>query len=379
MNFRFLPERDPTLVNHSDPIREYNLLKQEIDYAIQNVLLSGVYVQDLETATLEKEFAAFCGVRYAINTVSGGMALLVGLRALGIGPGDEVITAPYTDIATVMSIINAGAKVVFADVEEDTLTLDPDRVEIQLSDNTHAILPVHIHGQVAEMDPLRQLAERHDLVLLEDAALAAGATYRGRRTGSLGHAGAFSFAPGKVFGGIGWGGMLTTDDPEVATRARQLAGYGPTECELETPDCLEGYSAQMSGLQAADLRIKLRHLENWVNRRRAIASNYDEVCDRLGIRRLQPRPWTEPSYRVYVIFLEGRVQAIQRFKDMGVKALPYYPIPLHLRPSFTKLGYKRGDFPVAEKVTEELICLPVHPHLTDEEVGKVVKALEAIG
>jgi dTDP-4-amino-4,6-dideoxygalactose transaminase len=172
--------------------------------------------------------------------------------------------------------------------------------------------------------------------------------------------------------------MFTTDDHGVAVRARQLAGYGPSECEVETEDCLEGYNTQMSALQAADLRIKLRELDNWVSKRRRNATHYNEACDRLGIRRLHPRPWTEPSYRVYVIYVSGRDEAIRKFHEAGIRALAYYAIPLHLRPAFAKLGYSHGDFPVAEKVTQELLCLPVHPHLTDEQIGKVLNALERI-
>jgi dTDP-4-amino-4,6-dideoxygalactose transaminase len=222
------------------------------------------------------------------------------------------------------------------------------------------------------------LAEKHGLLILEDAALAAGANYQGRRTGGLGNAGAFSFAPGKVLGGIGWSGMFTTDDHEVAVRARQLAGYGPSECEVETVDCVEGYNAQMSALQAADLRVKLRQLDIWVAKRRRNAALYDEACDRLGIRRLHPRPWTEPSYRVYAIYLDGRDEAIRIFQESGVRTLAYYAIPLHLRPAFARFGYHPGDFPIAEKVTQDLLCLPVHPHLTDEQIRKVIDALERI-
>jgi dTDP-4-amino-4,6-dideoxygalactose transaminase len=240
-----------------------------------------------------------------------------------------------------------------------------------------------MHGQVAEMDLLQQLAEEHDLLILEDAALSAGARYRGRRTGSMSHAGAFSFAPSKILGGIGWGGMLVTDDLEVAARAGQFAGHGPLEptslpVPSESIELLEGYSTQMSSLQAAVLRVKLPYLEGWNARRREIAVRLDEACDRLDIRRLHPPEWIETTPRSYVIFCESRDEVIQDLNLRGIKALAYYVPALHFLPAYKRLGYRRGDFPVAEQITEELICIPISPLLTEEEVGDIVLALEEI-
>jgi dTDP-4-amino-4,6-dideoxygalactose transaminase len=361
--------------------REYLSLKDEIDRAFQRVLLSGVYTQEEETAGLEEEFATFCGVRYAINTSSGTTALLVAIRALGVGPGDEVITACYDDHGPPVAITNAGAMIRFVDIEEETLALDPNLIEAQLTSKTRAILPVHIHGQVAEMDPIREIAEEYDLLILEDGALATGAMYRDRRVGSLADAGAFSFGPGKIFSGFGWGGMVTTDDPVVAARAAQFAGHGPYE-PMRLPvlpqvtEEVEGYSSLMSSLLAAGLRVKLPHLDEWVERRRAIARRLDKACDRLGLGRLHPRTWTKPAPRSYIVRYKERDTLLSCLKEEGLRASATYVPPMHLRKVYIRLGYQRGDFPVAERVSDELIGIPIHPQLTDEEVETIIEVLE---
>jgi dTDP-4-amino-4,6-dideoxygalactose transaminase len=375
--------RMPMRISSAIVAREYKLLKEKTDRAIERVLSRGAYTQDLEIAAFESDFAELCGVRYAVNTCSGVTALTVGLRALGIVPEDEVITAPYTCVSTTMPITNVGAVIRFADIEEDTLTLDPAQVERHITPKTRMILPVHIHGQVTDMDPLQELAEKYNLLLLEDAALSTGAEYRGRRTGSMSHAGAFSYAPSKILGGIGWGGMLVTNDVEVAARAGQFAGHGPLEpTSLPVPnksiELLEGYSTQMSSLQAAGLRVKLPYLEGWNVRRREIMARLDAACDRLDIRRLHPPEWTKPTPRSYVILCESRDEIIQQLNDRGIKALAYYVPALHFLPAYKRLGYKRGDFPIAERMTEELICIPISPMMTDEEVGDIVIALEKV-
>jgi dTDP-4-amino-4,6-dideoxygalactose transaminase len=366
-------------VRLSDPTLEYQTIRQEIDAAIFRVLESGEYVRGEEVAALEREFAPICGTRHAVVTASGTMALIVALKALGIGAGDEVITAPYTSICTTAAITHAGATIRFADIEDATLTLDPAQVEAAITPRTRALLPVHLHGMVAEMGALREIAERHRLLVIEDAALAVGATYRGELVGSLGHAAGVSFAPSKIVGGLGWGGMMLTDSDAVANRARQLAGFGRTEAleSLEVDD-LEGYNAQMSSLLAAALRVKLRYLDGWLARRRAIAARYDAACDGLGIRRLHPPPWTTPSYRTYPILVLAREHVIAELGAAGVDAGAHFTPVLHLRPVYQRLGYGRGSFPVAERVTEEIVCLPIHPHLSDDDVESVCAALEHV-
>lgn len=372
--------RSPLPRNEELIAREYLILKKEIDAAVQRVALSGRYTEDKEVAKLEEEFAEFCGVQYAVSTSSGTMALLIGLKALGIGPGDEVITTPYT-CSTTAAISNSGARIRFADIDRNTLTLDPNRVEEKLTPNTRAILPVHLNGYISDMDPLMALAERYDLLVLEDAALATGATYHGRRAGSLGHVGAFSFASGKILDGIGSGGMITTSNPEVAARAIQLAGYGPDQ-PMDMPvlphltETIEGYATLLNSTAAASIRVKLPHLEGWLDKRRSIAKRFDNTCDRLGIRRLHPQKWVEPTPRSYIFFTNQREDFLQHLKKRGVRFGPDYLPPLHLRSAYSRLGYRRGDFPVAERAAEELICLAVHPQLTHIEVNRTIKALE---
>lgn len=373
--------RSPLQTSGEFTAREYMGLKKEIDEAIHEVLASGVFVEGEQVAALEAEFAKYCGVHYAITTSSGTMAILVALKALGIGPGDEVITTPYTSNSTTTPITNAGARIRFADVEGETLTLDPAQVEARLTPNTRAILPVHLHGYVVEMGPLIELAEKHDLYILEDVALAAGATYHGRRAGSLAHAGAFSFAPNKILGGIGWGGIVTTNIPEIAARAVALEGYGhfqPRSLPVfpRITEKVEGFRSSISSLEAAGLRVKLPHLESWIKRRREIAARLDEACDSLGFGRLHPHPRTEPTPRSYIILTEHRDDLHRHLKREGVRMGADYLPPLHLRTVYSDLGYQKGDFPVAEHAASELICLAIHPQLTDDEVGKVIKALE---
>lgn len=362
----------------SDPAYEYEILQEDIDAALARVLRKGAYVADEEVAAFEKEFAAFCGVRFGVATASGTIALVVGLKALGLNPGDEVITAPYTAISTAAAIVHSGGRVVFADVKPETLCLDPDHVRSRITARTRAILPVHLHGQMAEMDPLMDLAAEYGLKALEDAALAAGAEYRQRRAGSIGHAGVISFAPSKLLGGLGWGGILVTDDKGLAVRGRQLAGFGPATMPDEPRERLNGYNAQMNSLQAAGLRVKLACLEGWIRRRREISARYDQACDRLDISRLHPPVWITPSPRVYVIRVADREAAMAELQSVGVDASPHFVPPLHLRELYAGLGYARGDFPVAERAADELICLPVHPHLTDEDVDRIIAGLEAL-
>lgn len=358
--------------------REYQALKPAVDAAVARVLDSGVFVESEEVATFEREFAEFSGVSHAVATASGSTALLIGLHALGIGRDDEVITAAYTCSSTTSAISHAGATIRFADLNEETLTLDPEQVRRLITPATRAILPIHLHGQVADMNAMCALAAEHNLVVLEDAALAAGAEQRGRRVGGLGHAGAVSFAPSKILGGMGWGGILLTHDARLAQRARRLSAYGTREADGDDPDALEGFGAMMSGLQAAILRAKLPHLEGWIARRRAICARYDEACDRLGIHRLHPPADVRPTCRVYIIRTPDRDRVVRDLQSRGVDAGAHFTPPMHLRRVYARLGYRPGDLPVTERVASELICLPAHPYLSDADVEHVIAALETV-
>ena len=371
-----------TLLQLSDPAREYGKLQSEMQAVLTNVLASGEYVQESIIGELEDRVARRCGVRYGIATASGTMALIVGLKALGVGPGDEVIAPAYTAISTTAAITHAGASIVLADISPQTLTLDPHDVVRRITPHTRAIIPVHLHGQLADMDALRAIAEEHELLLLEDAALAVGALYYNRPAGSLGDAAAVSFAPSKILGGIGWGGMVLTDSTVLATRARQIAGFGPASLpasqQAETNHDLEGYNAQLSTLQAAALLVKIPYVDTWLGRRRAIAARLDTVCDRLGIQRLQPLPGSLPSYRAYVVLVPYRDDVSIRLQQIGINARAHYVPALHLRPVYARLNYTRGQFPVAERLTERILCLPCHPHLSDDDVDYLASALESV-
>ena len=371
-----------TVLKVSDPVGEYGKLRSELQDALLQVLASGNYVQGPAIKDLEENVARRCGVRYGISTASGTMALIVGLQAMGIGPGDEVIAPAYTAISTTAAITHSGASIVLADILPETLTIDPDDVARHITARTRAIIPVHLHGMLADMDALRAIAERHGLLLLEDAALALGAEYHGRAAGSLGDAAVVSFAPSKILGGVGWGGILVTNSAALARRARQLAGFGPISApvslQAETEPQLEGYNAQLGTLQAAALSVKLPYVDQWLSRRRAIATRLNAVCDRLGVERLQPAPATRPSYRAYVVLVPYREEVKLRLRQLGIEADAHFAPALHLRRVYARLHYAPGRFPVAERLTERILCLPCHPHLSDEDVERMADALESV-
>jgi len=359
----------------SEATRDYEAAKKDIDEAVLSVLQSGQYVLDEHVRQLEAIFAQFCGVRHGVGTASGTMALLVGLRAAGIGFGDEVITAPYTSKCTTAAISLANATIRFADISEETLTLDPRKIAPAITERTKAIMPVHLHGQVAEMDAINEIAREHQLMVIEDAALAVGAEYRQQRAGSLGQMAAFSFAPTKILGGIGWGGIFVTNDDEIAIRGRQISGFGYQAAMGSTDLDLEGYNVMISSIQAAALNAKMPYLEGWLARRREIAARYDEACDALGITRLHPPTHTKPSWRTYIIRVPQRDAIIAGLQRYGIEAGAHFTPVLHTRPLYKHLGYEKGDFPVAEMAAEELICLPIHPHLSDEDVTYIIHTL----
>lgn len=361
--------------------REYFALKDEIDAAISQVLESGHYKEDEITAAFEREFADLCGVDFAVGTASGTMALVIGLQALGVSVGDEVIAPAYTCTSTTSAISLIGARVRLVDLDPETLAMDPSDLQAKVGPETQAVIPVHMYGLVANMDEVIGLAREHDLSIVEDATLAVGARYQDRAAGSLGHVGAFSFAPSKVIGSLGWGGMVVTDNPELAGRARQLAGHGPLErlpSALDTPEVrkVPGYNAQLSGLLAAALRVKLQKLDGWLARRREIASLYDAACDRLGIRRTRVPEGSEPSRKAYPIFVEERDSLLQELKSRNLPAKVYFDPALHLLPIHSDLNYEPGSFPVAEYVADHHIALPVHPYLTQDEVSSLIDILE---
>jgi dTDP-4-amino-4,6-dideoxygalactose transaminase len=368
-------------VPSGDLVAQYLAIRSEVDAAIADVLLSGEFERDQQLWDFEDEFARSCGVEHGVGVGSGLAAVMLSLRGLGIGPGDEVITVPNTDIATCAAITHAGAQIVWADVEERTHNLDPDKVEQVITPRTKAILAVSLYGLPADMLRLRELADRHNLWLVGDAALAYGATINGSPVGALAHVSCFSFAPRKVLGAYGDGGMVVTQNPELATKVRHLAGYGePRRDGMADADGrihvqVEGYHLHLDVLQAAILRVKLPHVPAWVLRRQQIATSYGELLSGAEIDLpFVPLGFTH-VFRSFVVRVPYRDKIYRRLAARGISTSLLYTPPLHLQPAYRHLGHRAGDFPVAESLAGSLLCLPMYPELSDESVQLVASEL----
>jgi dTDP-4-amino-4,6-dideoxygalactose transaminase len=358
-----------------DLAAQYRAIKNEVDAAIQGVLETTQFVLGKEVAAFEEEFAAYCDVEHGVGVNSGTSALHLALLAAGIGAGDEVITVPFTFVATVAAIGYAGARPVFVDVDPRTFTMDPAAIESAITGRTRAILPVHLYGQPADMDPILEVARRHGLVVIEDAAQAHGAEYRGKRVGSIGDLGCFSFYPGKNLGAYGEGGMVTTGNPEYARTLRMLRDWG---AERKYHHELRGFNYRLEGIQGAVLRVKLRHLEQWTEARRAAAARYDRLLADSGI----PTPWAEPYarhvYHLYVIRTTARAAWQQALDAEGIQTGIHYPIPVHRMPAWADLGHREGEFPHAERAAAEVLSLPMFAELTAEQCESVSRALREL-
>jgi dTDP-4-amino-4,6-dideoxygalactose transaminase len=355
---------------------QYASIKDELDGAVLKVLASGQYVLGEEVASFEREFAAYCGAKHAIAVNTGTSALHLALLAAGVGPGDEVITVPFTFVASVSAICYTGARPVFVDVEPDTLTMDPVKLEAALTPRTKAIMPVHLYGQMADMHAIAAVAKRHGLPVIEDACQAHGAEYRGLRAGSIGLSGCFSFYPGKNLGACGEGGIVVTSDDEQMKMMRMLRDWGQ---EQRYHHALKGFNYRMDGIQGAILRIKLRHLENWTEARRAHARHYSSLL--AGSRRVQA-PMEAPDrrhvYHIYAVRTGDRESLQRDLQAQGVQTGLHYPIPVHLQKAHADLGYRAGDFPQSEAAANEVLSLPIYPEMTTSQVGQVVAAMEQI-
>lgn len=361
-----------------DLVRQYEVLRDEIDEAIRRVVESGRFIGGPEVESLEEEVAEYLGVKYAVGVASGTDALWLSLMALGVGPGDEVVTTPFTFVATAEVVALLGARPVFVDIDPRTYCMDPGKVEEAVTPRTKVIVPVHLFGQPVDWDPIEEVAKRHDLFLVEDGAQAIGAEYKGRRTCSLGHLGCLSFFPTKNLGAYGDGGMVTTDDPELAEKLRVLRTHGAKEKYVHR---LVGTNSRLDALQAAVLRAKLPHIDKWNERRREIAATYDEILKDLdSVTTPYVMPECTHVYHQYTVLVKERDEVRGRLAEAGVATAVHYPIPLHLQEAFRYLGYKEGDFPVAERVSREVLSLPIFPELSDEEVRYVAERLvEAVG
>jgi dTDP-4-amino-4,6-dideoxygalactose transaminase len=323
----------------------------------------------------EKEFAAYCQVEHGVGVNSGTSALHVALLAAGVGPGDEVITVPFTFVATVAAIYYTGARTVFVDIDPRTFTMDVTALEAAITPKTKAILPVHLYGQAADMDPILNIAKQHGLVVIEDAAQAHGSEYKGKRVGSMGDMGCFSFYPGKNLGAYGEGGMVVTNNPEYARTMRMLRDWG---AEKKYEHILKGYNYRLEGIQGAVLRVKLRHLEDWTKARRSAASLYDNLLAGTGIATPEAMSYARHVYHIYAIRTRHRHTWQEALQAQGIQTGIHYPIPVHLLPAYADLGYKAGDFPHSEQAADEVLSLPMFPELSATQSEAVCDALKTL-
>jgi dTDP-4-amino-4,6-dideoxygalactose transaminase len=351
-----------------DLMAEYTELRDEILPALDRVCQNAAFVQGPEVEAFEKEFADFCGTKHCVALSNGTAALHLGLLALGVQPGDEVITTPNTFIATAEAITYCGARPVFVDIDPSTANLDPNQIERAITSRTRAIIPVHLYGRPADMDPIREIGGRRGLRILEDAAQAHGAKYRNRRIASLADAAIFSFYPTKNLAAYGEGGALTTDDDQIAAFARAARSHGQTaRYEHE----FVGYNYRMQGFQGAILRIKLRRLYGWTTKRREIANEYRRML--AGSRAEMPidDPRDECVYHQFVIYVSNRAALASQLAAREIETVVHYPKPLHLQPAYSALGLPRGSLPNSERACERVLSLPIYPALTAEQVNYV--------
>ncbi len=375
--------------------RQYQSIKEELDNAALSVLHSGQYILGKTVEDFENAFADYCGVKYAVGVGNGSDALVMALKACGIKPGDEVITSAMSYIATAEAIAELGAIPVFADNTRDTYTMDPLEVKKKLTNKTKAIIPVHLYGQCVDMDSINEIAKANNLKVIEDAAQAAGAQYKGKRAGSLGDVGCISFFPTKNLGAAGDGGMIVTDNESIYRQCKAfrvhgsgldgLYSYGIIH-DMEVPadsvdfkdnlpkyyTFVNGYNSRLDTLQAALLNVKLSYLDHWNKRRREIAKQYDEKIVNPDIKKPTIAEYNTPIYYVYVIAVQRRDELRKHLESNGIKSGVYFPVPFHQQRVFEKLGYKTNDFPNAEFVAEHTLVLPMFPELTQEEIDTVI-------
>ena len=355
---------------------QYQSLKSALDDAAIRVLESGRYVLGPEVSAFEEEFASTCGSRHAVGVSSGTSALHLALLALGVGPGDEVVTTPFTFVSTVAAVLYTGARPVLVDVEPETLTLDPERLERAMTPRTRAVLPVHLHGQPADMGPILEIAEGRGVPVVEDAAQSHAAEYCGRRAGSLGALGCFSFYPGKNLGAAGEGGLVTTNDDALAKKVRMLRDWG---CEHKYEHLLQGFNYRLEELQAAILRVKLTRLESWTEARRSHAALYRRLLAGGPPHLPVEAPGRRHVFHVFAIRHPDRDGLARALEAAGIGTGIHYPIPVHLQPAYRELGYGTGDFPVAEQAAREVLSLPLYPEMTVEQVQEVAERVNAFG
>jgi dTDP-4-amino-4,6-dideoxygalactose transaminase len=353
----------------------YQELRDELDAAYHRVMESGWYIMGKELESFEQEFAGYCGARHCIGVGNGLEALHLILRAYRIGEGDEVIVPSNTYIATWLAVSYAGAKPVPVEPVEHTYTLDPERVETAITPRTRAILPVHLYGLLADIDPLQVLADKYNLKVIEDSAQAQGALYKGRMSGDLGHAAGFSFYPGKNLGAFGDAGAIVTNDDRLVERVRSLRNYGS---KIKYYNDEKGYNSRLDEMQAAFLRVKLKYLDEWNSRRRKIASAYLEaLADAHDLTLPHIPKWASPIWHIFPIRHPKRDDLQLYLKSKGIDTMIHYPVPPHLSRAYSDLGLQYGTFPIAEKTSESELSLPMGPHLRLSDVEYIVDAIRS--
>lgn len=348
-------------------------LKPEIASAIAEIIDHGQFVLGPPVAAFEERFGGYCRTGHCIGVNSGASALHLALLAAGVGPGDEVITVSMTFVATVAAILYCGARPVFVDVDPDRWTMAPELVEAAVTRRTKAILPVHLHGLMADMDPIIAVARRHGLVVIEDAAQSHGAEYKGRRAGAVGDIGCFSFYPGKNLGAFGEGGAVVTGDGGLARRIRLLRDWGQ---ETKYRHVLRGYNYRMDSIQGAVLNVKMGHIESWTEDRRRLAALYDGHLGAMGLKRPSPPPQMRHVYHVYSIEHPRRDALQAALGSAGIGTGIHYPVPVHLQEAYADLGYGPGDLPVTEALAGRFLSLPMYPELQPDQVARVCRELE---
>jgi dTDP-4-amino-4,6-dideoxygalactose transaminase len=353
---------------------QHRSIGSELESAIHQVIARGDFILGNEVTTFESEFAEYCNTKYGIGLASGTDAIHLSLVALNIGPGDEVITAANSFIASAAAISFAGAKPVFADVDPKSYTLDPESVKERLTDRTKAILPIHLYGQPADMDPILDIAKEHGLQVIEDACQAHGAEYKGKRVGSLGRVAAFSFYPSKNLGAGGDAGMAVTDDQGLADKLRMFRNYGQREKYKHE---FLAFNSRLDTMQAAILRVKLKHLDRWNQQRRNAARLYDQWLADSGVITPATLPGRSHVFHLYVIRHPNRDALLRTLQEKEIGALVHYPVPLHLQRAYAQLGYKPGDLPVSEQISREVLSIPMYPEITVEQIEEICSVIGA--
>lgn len=357
---------------------QYDTIRGEVNAAIQQVLDQGQFILGPEVQAFEEEIADYCGTKFALGVASGTDALRLALLACGVGPADEVITTPFTFVATAETIIQCGATPIFVDINPKTYNIDPAQIKERITSRTKVILPVHLYGQAVDMDPILELARKYDFKVIEDCAQALGAEYKGKKVGSIGNAGCLSFFPTKTLGAYGDGGMVVTNEPKIAETVNLLRKHGANTSYYYL---LPGFNSRLDALQAAILRIKLKHLDRWIESRRAKAALYGQLLRGIdGIRPPSVEEFGKPSFTYYTICLKdsslSRNKLREHLESRGIQTTVYYPLSLHLQEAYRDLGYKQGDFPQSELAQSQVLSLPMYPELGEERIREVVGSIK---